>query len=291
MFGVWGSRTIDGSLYTMRNLDWHKDTGIAMNKLITVYHPNDGKNVHATLGFAGMIGALTGMSSKGLTVHESSLGMDELSFRGFPWVLRLRYIMENAENLEEAIALWKETNNTIGMNHMIGSASDVNALVMETMKDYTAYFYSDDPREATATYNNSGVEEQIGFPLKEAVYRTNHPYDPIMRKYYWWPQYPSSWSMTRYMFFYHGFNYYESAQIKMDYADAINMTAILGDKGTHAYHCLANNTDGTNVLSVTFHPSTNELWAAWEDGTGGTWRPGTCNTYVYFDMNEWFSKE
>jgi len=68
MFGVWGSRTNNSDLFTARNLDWNKDTGIARVKMITVYHP-EGKYAHAVCGFAGMVGALAGMSSQGITVH------------------------------------------------------------------------------------------------------------------------------------------------------------------------------------------------------------------------------
>ena len=54
MLGAWGSRTAGGKLYTMRNLDWAANTGIADNKLIAIFHPA-GKHAHATIGFAGMI--------------------------------------------------------------------------------------------------------------------------------------------------------------------------------------------------------------------------------------------
>ena len=53
MLGAWGPRTVDGKLYTMRNLDWAANTGIADNKLITIFHPV-GKRAHATIGFAGI---------------------------------------------------------------------------------------------------------------------------------------------------------------------------------------------------------------------------------------------
>jgi hypothetical protein len=92
------------------------------------------------------------MSSQGLTVHEANLeenritydgivlappAVDSTAFQGergsnrrhdapacgatlgFPWLLRLRYIMEKASNLSEAVALWKATNNTVGFNHMV----------------------------------------------------------------------------------------------------------------------------------------------------------------------------
>jgi hypothetical protein len=37
-FGVWGKRTNNGDLYTMRNLDWASNTGINLNKLVIVYN-------------------------------------------------------------------------------------------------------------------------------------------------------------------------------------------------------------------------------------------------------------
>jgi len=48
---------------------------------------------------------------------------------------------------------------------MIGSASDAPytaAVCMETMAEYTAYFFDNDPREAAATYEG----QQIGYPLQ-----------------------------------------------------------------------------------------------------------------------------
>jgi hypothetical protein len=123
MFGVWGSRTEDGALFSGRNLDWNENTGINKNKLVTVFHPPEaGLFAHTTIGFSGLYGALCGMSEAGLTTHEANLESNLDSFRGFPWLLRLRFIMEGASNLAEAIALWKASNNTVGFNHMIGSA-------------------------------------------------------------------------------------------------------------------------------------------------------------------------
>ena len=69
---AWGSRTKGGNLYTMRNLDWHANTGINQFKLIYIWKVT-GTIPHTTIGFPGTIGALTGMSKAGLTVHEAGL--------------------------------------------------------------------------------------------------------------------------------------------------------------------------------------------------------------------------
>lgn len=59
--------------------------------------------------------------------------------------------MMHAKNLDEAKKIWQATNNTLGMNFMIASASDNvpsghPAVALETMRAYTAYFYDNDSR-------------------------------------------------------------------------------------------------------------------------------------------------
>lgn len=90
--------------------------------------------------------------------------MTKETFLGFQWSLRLRYVLENAQNLEQATLLWQHTNNTLGMNHMVGSFEDKGAVAMETMARYTAYFRDNDPREANMTYNKNGkVGIELGY--------------------------------------------------------------------------------------------------------------------------------
>lgn len=94
-FGIWGSRTVDGDVFSARNLDWLPDLGINKYKLLTVHHPKDGV-AHVTVGYAAVWGALAGMSAQGLTVHEANLEESKVTFRGFPWILRLRHAMANS---------------------------------------------------------------------------------------------------------------------------------------------------------------------------------------------------
>lgn len=96
---IWGSRTQGGKLYTMRNLDWAANTGINKNKMIFVWSINN-TIPHTTFGFPGIMGALTGMSQAGITVHEAGLDSMKESELGFQWTLRLRYILMHAKNLE-----------------------------------------------------------------------------------------------------------------------------------------------------------------------------------------------
>lgn len=107
---------------------------------------------------------------------------DEISFDGFPWALRLRYIMQRSSTLDEAMLLWNATNNTVGFNHGIGSAADNSFIALETMTGFTAQFGQNDPREQDCVVNGT----QIGYAREEAVFRTNHGYDPYTWAHYMW---------------------------------------------------------------------------------------------------------
>jgi len=294
-FAVWGSRTKDRKLYSMRNLDWAPDTGANKYKSVTVFHPTDGIP-HAAIGFFGMLGALTGMSAQGITVAESGNDVRQETFEGFPWVLRLRYIMENANTLDKAVGLWSATNNTLGMNHMIASSNDAKpngkpAVALETMARYSALFYENDPREANYMYTNKdGTKVHLGNPLPEAVWRTNHGYDPTIVAAEIAPTAPGHDSEVRYNIAHNSFAYYESAGIEMTHLEAINVTSIMADKGgMHFYKC-EDKAEGINIISVTFAPEANAgtMYLAYESGSGSTWRPGCCGWYIALDMSRWW---
>ena len=91
---------------TMRNLDWEANTGMNKHKTLFIWKIH-GTIPHATLGFPAILGALTGISKAGLTVHEAGLDSLRETEIGFQWTLRLRYVMMYAENLQEAKKIWQ----------------------------------------------------------------------------------------------------------------------------------------------------------------------------------------
>lgn len=289
MIGAWGPRTEGGRVLTGRNLDWESRTGVDEHKLVTVYHPPEGGHPHATVGFAAIQGALTGMSAAGLTVHEANLEEAQETFRGFPWLLRLRWLMEHADDLASAKAIWEATNNTVGFNHGVGSAKDGEFMVMETEAWYTAYFRANDPREASATDPKSG--KKIGAPMPHALWRTNHGYDPKTQADFLWSQSPTSNTVYRYMLIHQTLMDYEAAGVAMTPASMVNTTAIVGQKGGQDWtSCDGDYDKGTNVLSVAFDPANLELYAAWESGPKDDWAPAACSDYIHLDMKPFFQQ-
>jgi hypothetical protein len=236
-------------------------------------------------------GAITGISAKGITVHEANLESDDTTFRGFPWILRLRYIMSRASTLDESMTIWNSTNNTVGFNFGFGSGSEGKAIVLETMMHNTAVFADNDPREKEGYVVNG---ENIGMPRKDAVYRTNHGYDPYSIEHFMWNGTNAfNYSITRYELFPTLFDSYGSHEI--DAAQAVNITAIVGDKGDeHLYDCNGPYDDADNVLSVTYDATNVQMYASWEgysDKSDYVWTPAACNTYLQIDLKSLFEKK
>jgi len=315
-YGVWGSRTEGGLLYSSRNLDWNSNTGIDKNKLIAFYtitDPSKGTPIptYTTLGFTVGLGALAGMSSQGISVSEMNLDNSEVTFSGSPFPLRLRYILEEGNDLKTSMAAWSATNNTNSFNFLIGSANDIllkkspnGAYALETIKGYTSAYGANSPIEKSATYycapgkcnwtNQTGTI-YIGKPMPEVVFRTNHAFDPRIMK----TQEPLfNDTVFRYDLLHDLF--YELEQDKQLVNDkvAVAITATLGTKGKNFMSCdPANFPHGENVMSIAYAPGARgttskhgHLYIAWEQG-GAKWRPAACNPYVMVNLDRWVAQE
>lgn len=70
MLGAWGPASFDGRLTQLRALDWDTDGPFQQWPTLIVYHPAAGGVPNAVLGWAGMLGAITGVSSAGVGISE-----------------------------------------------------------------------------------------------------------------------------------------------------------------------------------------------------------------------------
>jgi hypothetical protein len=288
--GVWGSRTEGGRVFTSRNLDYNADTGINAHKLVTVYN-----NSYATVGFAFGLGALAGMSARGVSVSEMNLDNSDVTLRGLPFPLRLRYVLEEAKDLETAQAAWAATNNTNSFNFMIGSAADNSALALETMAGFTAFYADDSPVERDATvlcvddnchrWTNETGFVHFGRPTKEAVWRTNHAFHPRILE----TQEPL---FNDTIFRYNILADALTAASALPAPDVLAIVATVGTKGADFETCAPqpHGDDGLCVMSILYDLTKKTLYASWESGAGETWAAAACSPYVVFDLGEWIEK-
>merc|ERR1712146_871755 len=81
--------------------------------------------------------------------------------------------------------------------------------------------------EAAFTYEG----KNYGFPMPEAIWRTNHGYDPVFTATALPSAKPGSDSFVRYMLLHNTFNMYNATSTAIADLQAVNLTAVVGDKG------------------------------------------------------------
>ena len=190
MFAVWGSRTVDGKMFSLRNLDWISQTGMHEHRLLCVYQPED-RSAFVSMGYAGVIGCLAGMNAHGISLSEVGTFSVAEQLDGIPWALMARQVLEDSKSLEDAVTIVESAKHTIGYNYLIAdgdpdafgtSAFRPRAAAFETNFECCETFYEDDPKEHEATWTDSkGKVHSYGKPLREAVLRADTAFGKLAR--------------------------------------------------------------------------------------------------------------
>ncbi|MCO6431612.1 MAG: hypothetical protein J5J00_12185 [Deltaproteobacteria bacterium] len=98
-----GAATVDGRTYTVRVLDWglHRISKLHQFPLIAVNRPDKG-HAYVNIGWAGFLGAISGMNEEGITLGEMGYGSPpNESLSGKPMPFLLRDVLAYTSNLSE----------------------------------------------------------------------------------------------------------------------------------------------------------------------------------------------
>ena len=120
----------DNSLVVGRNFDFFVNDDFARNKIVAFVNPEKGyKFMYIT--WASMIGVVSGMNEKGLTVTINAAKSDIPTVAATPISILAREILQYAGNIEEAIAISEERKTFVSESILIGSAADNDAIIIE----------------------------------------------------------------------------------------------------------------------------------------------------------------
>lgn len=129
-FAAWDAKTEDGDLILGRNFDFFINEEFAEEKIAAFVNPDQGhKFMMYTWG--GMIGVVSGMNEKGLTVTINA-GKSRIPLAAkTPISLVAREILQYAATTREAIEIARKREVFVSEAIMIGSAQDQKAVIIE----------------------------------------------------------------------------------------------------------------------------------------------------------------
>ena len=142
-FSAWDSRTNDSSLVIGRNFDFYIGDDFAKNKIVMFVNPNNGYKF-MMVTWAGMVGAVSGMNEKGLTITINAAKSVMPSEAKTPISILVREILQYASNIKEAYTIAEKREIFVSESLMIGSAEDNKTAIIEKTPQRLGLFETDD---------------------------------------------------------------------------------------------------------------------------------------------------
>ena len=166
-FGVWGNRSSDTSLLIGRNFDFYVGDEFAEDKLINFVNPSEGYKL-MMISWAGMIGTVSGMNEKGLTVTINASKSEIPTSAATPISIVAREILQYAKNIEEAFAIAQKRKTFVSESILIGSQVDGRTATIEKTPSKTELY---DPQKTD--YIICANHYQGNAFLNDAINRVN----------------------------------------------------------------------------------------------------------------------
>ena len=129
-FSAWGDKTENGDLIVGRNFDFYVGDDFAKNKIVCFMKPDKGYKF-AFITWAGMIGVVSGMNEKGVTVTINAAKSEIPGGAKTPISILVREILQYSANIKDAIEIVKKRNVFVSESILLASAEDKRSVVIE----------------------------------------------------------------------------------------------------------------------------------------------------------------
>lgn len=128
-FALCNSAVKGGMLYHGRILDYGCDWRLQDHAVLTVAEPT-GKIPFLNVTYAGFIGSVTGMNAERISIGEMG-GKGLGHWDGIPMSLLVRMVLEEADGLDRAVAIFHDNPRTCEYYYVIADGESNNAVGME----------------------------------------------------------------------------------------------------------------------------------------------------------------
>ncbi len=125
-FAVSGKATSEGTLYHGRVLDYMTGIGLQENAALFVIAP-EGRIPFANVGYAGLVGSVTGMNAQKVALGEMG-GGGEGAWDGVPMTILMRMALENANTLQEAVDIFQNAPRTCEYFYVFSDGKDRSSI-------------------------------------------------------------------------------------------------------------------------------------------------------------------
>ncbi|MDX1542525.1 MAG: C45 family peptidase [Christiangramia sp.] len=129
-FAAWDEKTEDNQLLIGRNFDFYAGDEFGKQKIVAFVNPDSG-NKFMMYTWGGMIGVVSGMNEKGITVTINAGESKMPLVAKTPISLVAREILQYAANSSEAIEIAKKREVFVSESIMVGSSAERKAILIE----------------------------------------------------------------------------------------------------------------------------------------------------------------
>ena len=173
-FACWGEKSEERSLIIGRNFDFYVGDDFAKNKVILFVEPDSGYKF-ASISWPGMMGVLSGMNEKGLTITINAAKGKIPTSSAMPISLLARHILQYASNISEAYEIAQKFKTFVSESLLIGSAHDGYAAIIEKTPDKIALYRSDSSKVICTNHYQSSEFADDAYN-KENIATSDSPY-------------------------------------------------------------------------------------------------------------------
>ncbi|MEX2558782.1 MAG: C45 family peptidase [Pirellulales bacterium] len=124
-FAVMNGATVDGTLYHGRILDYATDWRLQEHAVLMVAEP-DGGIPFVNVTYAGFVGSVTGMNAQSVSIGEMG-GRGLGHWDGTPMSFLVRRVLEEAQTLDAALAIFRDSKRTCEYYYVIADGKDNRA--------------------------------------------------------------------------------------------------------------------------------------------------------------------